>query len=78
MYLSIKAYAKQVGLSETFIRSLVASGQLSSIKIGVRKHKINVELANEELKSIQENVKPQPKTNLSFKERLKMLKTECA
>lgn len=78
MYLSIKEYAKRVGLGEAFIRSLVASGQLPSILIGVRKRKINVEQADKKLFSIQQIEKPQPKTNLSFRERIALLKAGCA
>lgn len=76
-YLSIKAYAIRVGLGEAFIRSLVASGRLPSILVGVRKRKINVEQADRVLPTIQKE-KPQPKTQLSFKEQLALLRTGYA
>lgn len=77
MFISIKEYAKLAGLSEAFIRSLVASGQLPSIMVGVRKRKINVEEADKALKTIKTPVK-QPKQKLSFRERLAQLRAGCA
>lgn len=77
MFVSIKEYAKQKGLGEAFIRSLVASGQLPSIMVGKRKRKINVEQADEALRNIK-TLNVQPKQKLSFKERLAMLKVGCA
>ena len=76
-YISIKEYAARVGLSEAFIRSLVASEQLPSLLIGTRKRKINVEEADEALKAIKMPVK-EPKPKLSFKEQLRQLRMGCA
>ena len=77
MFISIKDYALRVGLSEAFIRSLVASGQLPSLLFGTKKRKINVEEADKALKTIKTQVK-QPKQKLSFKERLAQLRAGCA
>ena len=77
MFVSIKGYALRVGLSEAFIRSLVASGQLPSLLVGTKKRKINVEEADKALKTIKTQVK-QPKQKLSFKERLAQLRAGCA
>ena len=77
MFISIKSYALRVGLSEAFIRSLVASGQLPSLLVGTKKRKINVEEADKALKTIKTQVK-QPKQKLSFKERLAQLRAGCA
>ena len=77
MFISIKGYALRVGLSEAFIRSLVASGQLPSLLVGTKKRKINVEEADKALKTIKTQVK-QPKQKLSFKERLAQLRAGCA
>lgn len=77
MFVSIKEYAKQKGLGEAFIRSLVASGQLPSIMVGKRKRKINVEEADKTLKTIK-SLDQLPKQKLSFKERLAELRAGCA
>lgn len=76
MFLSIKNYAAHVNLGEAFIRSLVATEQLPSIMVGVRKRKINVEEADKIIVKIKcvAKRKKNDSVKLSFKERLALLR----
>lgn len=75
-FVSVKEYAKRIGLGEAFIRSLVLQGQIPSIMVGVRKRKINVEEADKTIKAILKRKETIVTTSvhLSFKERLAEIK----